>query len=191
MNTHVSNDDSSKARTELQSLDSNLQSRAGFEVLKMEQLERHLSDLKSSYSTWLSRLGLSQHDKALLEAREEKELEFARTFLTHQNQKLTIISHADVSFVAEVVKTLLRTGQAGLKGAAAALYREAMLNFQYRQSEASARFYADIERQYNEAAEMLPPIRHHILSQIDTSLRNWARACEKMQEEFISILEEN
>jgi len=187
----VNADNTGKAGHELHSLDANLQGRASFESLRMSQLEAHMAELRKNYPGWLTRLALSPEDRALLQAYGEKELEAARMLLSHQNQVLTIISQAQVSFVAEVVNTMLKTGRAGLKSAAAAMYTAEMLRLQKKLSDSSTAFYNMIEEKYLEAEKRLPPIRQQILEKLETDLKYWAKALRLIQEEFISILEPN
>jgi len=190
-NASFDSNDPNKARHELRSMDSNLQSRAAYEAIRIARLEDYMNNLRKDHPGWLSRLGLSKQDKAILQAYGEKELEAATILLSHQNQILTAISRAQLSFVTEVVNTLLKTGRAGLKSAAASIYSEALLNLQGRIKDTSTRLYDMIEEEYFEAEKRLPPIRTVIYERIDTMLRNWAKASLLLQEEFITILEKN
>lgn len=182
--------DVSVAKSELHSLNTGLHGQASQEDERKTNLMRHLEVLSQRNRGFLDRLALNKDEKALLKTYSEKQLEAADVILSGQNKALSAVCDAQVSFVKEVVNTMLKTGRSGLKSAAAGIYRENALSMQTAMDRISSEFYTLIEKKYLDAEKRLPFIQKQILSEIEMMMVKWQQDFELIQNDFSTILQE-
>ena len=87
-------------------------------------IERHVRNLAERNKTWIDQMLLPGADKELLKAYAAKQAEAVNIILDSQNKSLAALCGGQVTFVKEVVNTLLKTGRAGLKAGADLIYVE-------------------------------------------------------------------
>lgn len=179
-----------EAKSELETLGSGLQEQTGIEEHRKSQLMQHMKDLKENNQGWLNRLTLPKEDKAMLKAYGEKQIEAAVIVLGNQNKALAAICEGQVSFIREVVNTLLQTGRSGLKSAAAAIYKENALAMQATLDRISREFYSLVENKYRDAEKRLPFVQKQIIQEIELMMRKWTEDTVSIQNDFSTILQE-
>ncbi len=179
-----------EAKSELQTLGSGFQEQTSIEEHRKEQLVKHIKDLKNNNQGWLDHIMLPREDKALLKAYGEKQLEAALIVLGNQNKALSAICEGQVSFIREVVNTLLQTGRSGMKGAAAAIYKENALAMQATLTRISSEFYTLVENKYRDAEKRLPFVQKQIEIEIELMMRKWSEDTVSIQNDFSTILQE-
>jgi hypothetical protein len=189
-NTFAGTQNVSEAKTELETLGSGLQEQTSIEEHRKGQLMKHMNDLKDNNQGWLNRLMLPREDKALLKAYGEKQLEAAQIVLGNQNKALAAICEGQVSFIREVVNTLLQTGRSGLKGAAATIYKENALAMQATLTRISSEFYTLVENKYRDAEKRLPFVQKQMMYEIEIMMRKWSEDTVSIQNDFSTILQE-
>lgn len=190
INTIVDTQNVSEAKSELEILGSGLQEQTSIEEHRKRQLMQHMKDLKENNQGWLNRLMLPREDKALLKAYGEKQLEAAQIVLGNQNKALAAICEGQVSFIREVVNTLLQTGRSGLKGAAATIYKENALAMQATLTRISSEFYTLVENKYRDAEKRLPFVQKQMMHEIELMMRKWSEDTVSIQNDFSTILQE-
>jgi hypothetical protein len=190
-NTVVDTQNVNEAKSELEILGSGLQGQTSIEEHRKGQLMQHIKDLKNNNQGWLNRLLLPKEDKALLRAFGEKELEAAEIALGSQNKALAAICDGQVSFIKEVVNTMLKTGRSGLKGAAATIYKENALAMQSSITRISGEFYTLVETKYRDAETRLPFVQKQMMAEIELMMRKWSEDTLTIQNDFSTILQEN
>lgn len=189
-NTTIDTQNVNEAKSELETLGSGLQGQTAIEEHRKGQLMQHMKDLKENNQGWLNRLMLPKEDKALLRAYGEKQLEAAQIVLGNQNKALAAICEGQVSFIREVVNTLLQTGRSGLKGAAATIYKENALAMQATLTRISSEFYTLVENKYRDAEKRLPFVQKQMMQEIELMMRKWSEDTVSLQNDFSTILQE-
>lgn len=189
-NIMVDTQNVNEAKSELQTLGSGFQEQTSIEEHRKEQLVKHIKDLKNNNQGWLDHIMLPREDKALLKAYGEKQLEAALIVLGNQNKALSAICEGQVSFIREVVNTLLQTGRSGMKGAAAAIYKENALAMQATLTRISSEFYTLVENKYRDAEKRLPFVQKQIEIEIELMMRKWSEDTVSIQNDFSTILQE-
>ena len=178
------------AKSELESLGSGLQGQTSVEEHRVNHLKDHLNNLKENNQGWLSRLMLPKEDKAMLKLYGEKQLQAAQVVLENQNKALNAICEAQLSFIREVVNTLLQTGRSSLKGAAATIFKENALAMQSSLTRISREFYTVVENHYRDAEKRLPFIQKHMLAEIELMIAKWEEDTKAIQYDYSKILQE-
>lgn len=188
--TTVDQHNVNEAKSELENLGSNLQGQTALEDHRKAVLLQHMKDLKSNNQGWVSRLMLPREDKAMLKVYGEKQIEAAEIVLGNQNASLQAICAGQVAFIKEVVNTLLKTGRSGLKGAAAAIYRENALAMQANLTRISSEFYTLVEGKYKDAQTRLPFVQKQAMAEIDLMMQKWNQDFVEIQNDYSTILQE-
>lgn len=178
------------AKSELQHLNAGMNTETSIQERRKAHLAKHIESLKENNNTFLSRLTLPKEDKALLRMYGEKQLEAAEIVLTGQNKALSVIAEGQLTFIKEVVNTLLSTGRSGMQSAAAVIYKENALEFQSRISDLTERFYHLIESKFVGLESRNPVVQKMILSEIDLMSNKWMSDTETLMNDFSKILSE-
>jgi hypothetical protein len=178
------------AKSELESLGTGLQGQTSIEEHRLTQLRQHMKDLKNNNQGWLNRLMLPKEDKEMLRLYGEKQLEAAQIVLDTQNKALNAICEGQLSFVREVVNTLLQTGRSGLKGAAATIFSENTLAMQATLTRISREFYTVMENHYRDAERRMPFIQKQMMAEIDLMMAKWNEDTVSIQNDYSKILQE-
>jgi len=179
-----------EAKDELKTLGSDLNDQTSLEGHRKTMLINHVKEVKANNQDWVSRLFLPKGEKEKLKILDEKELEGIRIVLDNQNEALRAICAAQVSFIKEVVNTMLKTGRSGMQSAASAIYKENALAMQNSLTQITNRFYDLLEAKYRDAEGRLPFIQKHITEDIETMMSNWQRDTMTLQNDFSNILNE-
>ncbi len=178
------------AKDELKILGSDLTGQTTIEGHRKTMLTRHVKDLRTSHQTWVSRLLLPKGEKEMLKIFDEKELEGIRIVLDGQNDALRVICASHVSFIKEVVNTMLKTGRSGLQSAASVIFKENALTMQTNLTRISNQFYNLLEAKYYDAEKRQPFVQKQIMNEIDIMIAKWNQDFMILQDDFSKILNE-
>ena len=180
--------DSSKQ--ELHQMGDQLNGKTEMVAQKEAILERHVRHLAERNKTWLDQLILPVADKEMLKGYAAKQTEAVNIILDSQNKSLAALCGGQVTFVKEVVNTLLKTGRAGLKAGADLIYVEYRNDRANKMELLSNEFYNLIERKLADA-DKRPGMLHAMkLREIDNDLQKWEQDYQLLQDEFSNILKE-
>ena len=180
--------DSSKQ--ELHQMGDQLNGKTEMVAQKEAILERHIRHLAERNKTWLDQLILPVADKEMLKGYAAKQTEAVNIILDSQNKSLAALCGGQVTFVKEVVNTLLKTGRAGLKAGADLIYVEYRNDRANKMELLTNEFYNLIERKLADA-DKRPGMLHAMkLREIDNDLQKWEQDYQLLQDEFSNILKE-
>ena len=180
--------DSSKQ--ELHQMGDQLNGKTEMVAQKEAILERHVRHLAERNKTWLDQLILPVADKEMLKGYAAKQTEAVNIILDSQNKSLAALCGGQVTFVKEVVNTLLKTGRAGLKAGADLIYVEYRNDRANKMELLTNEFYNLIERKLADA-DKRPGMLHAMkLREIDNDLQKWEQDYQLLQDEFSNILKE-
>lgn len=180
-----------EAKQELQNLNNGLQSQPGFEEKRKEIILRHVTDLNESTKNWFDRWMLKKEDKDLLRLYAQKEQEAAEIIMTNQNRALKAICKSQAEFVEEVCRTLLLTGQSGMKLGANSIFRENELTFYSKMMDLNNKFSDMVEVEFNDAGQRPQITQTMKLDQINGMMGKWKTGFDKLLDDFSSILDKN
>ena len=183
-------DNFSDNKMELQELGSKLNGKTSFIVQKQAILENHISNLASRNRTWIDRMLLPMAERLMLKGYVEKQAEAVNIILEQQNKSLAALCGGHVTFVKEVVNTLLKTGRAGLKAGADLLYIEYRNQRAINMEKLSHEFYDLIERKMADAENRPQRLQDMKMREVEIDLRKWEDDYQLLQDEFSNILKE-
>ena len=175
---------------ELQNLGSDLNGKAGFIQKKEAILTRHIEEMASTNKSWLNRLMLPKEEKMMLKVYGEKQQEAVSIILENQNKSLAAICGGQVSFVKEVVNTLLKTGRAGLKAGSDVIFTEYRNQRAIQMEKLANDFYNLIESKIADAERRIKKLQDMKLREVDIDLQKWEEDYRLLQYEFSNILRE-
>jgi co-chaperonin GroES (HSP10) len=187
---NVNTENIQEATNELQNLGSELNGKAGFIQKKETILSRHIEDLATTNKTWIDRLMLPKEDKMMLKVYAEKQQEAVGIILSNQNKSLAAICGGQVTFVKEVVNTLLKTGRAGLKAGADVIFTEYRNQRAVKMERLANDFYNLIEVKLADAERRTQKLQDMKLREVDIDLQKWEEDYKLLQDEFSNILRE-
>jgi len=187
---NVNTENIQETTNELQNLGSELNGKAGFIQKKETILSRHIEDLATTNKTWLDRLMLPKEDKMMLKVYAEKQQEAVGIILSNQNKSLAAICGGQVTFVKEVVNTLLKTGRAGLKAGADVIFTEYRNQRAVKMEKLANDFYNLIEVKLADAERRTQKLQDMKLREVDIDLQKWEEDYKLLQDEFSNILRE-
>jgi co-chaperonin GroES (HSP10) len=187
---NVNTENIQETTNELQNLGSELNGKAGFIQKKETILARHIEDLATTNKTWLDRLMLPKEDKMMLKVYAEKQQEAVGIILSNQNKSLAAICGGQVTFVKEVVNTLLKTGRAGLKAGADVIFTEYRNQRAVKMEKLANDFYNLIEVKLADAEKRTQKLQDMKLREVDIDLQKWEEDYKLLQDEFSNILRE-
>ncbi|MEO6232102.1 MAG: hypothetical protein ABJB11_12525 [Ferruginibacter sp.] len=187
---NVNTENIQETTNELQNLGSELNGKAGFIQKKETILARHIEDLATTNKTWLDRLMLPKEDKMMLKVYAEKQQEAVGIILSNQNKSLAAICGGQVTFVKEVVNTLLKTGRAGLKAGADVIFTEYRNQRAVKMEKLANDFYNLIEVKLADAERRTQKLQDMKLREVDIDLQKWEEDYKLLQDEFSNILRE-
>ena len=187
---NVNTENIQETTNELQNLGSELNGKAGFIQKKETILARHIEDLATKNKTWLDRLMLPKEDKMMLKVYAEKQQEAVGIILSNQNKSLAAICGGQVTFVKEVVNTLLKTGWAGLKAGADVIFTEYRNQRAVKMEKLANDFYNLIEVKLADAEKRTQKLQDMKLREVDIDLQKWEEDYKLLQDEFSNILRE-
>lgn len=187
---NVNTENIQETTNELQNLGSELNGKAGFIQKKETILARHIEDLATTNKTWLDRLMLPKEDKMMLKVYAEKQQEAVGIILINQNKSLAAICGGQVTFVKEVVNTLLKTGRAGLKAGADVIFTEYRNQRAVKMEKLANDFYNLIEVKLADAEKRTQKLQDMKLREVDIDLQKWEEDYKLLQDEFSNILRE-
>lgn len=179
-----------EAKNELQNLGTELTGKAGFLQRKETMLAMHIENIAKQNRTWLERMRLPKEDKLMLKEYAEKQQEALGVILTNQNKALNTICEGQVTFVKEVVNTLLKTGRAGLKAGADVIFMQLRNQRMAELQNLSREFYNLMEIKMADAEGRPQRLQEMKLREIDIDLQKWEGDYKKLQDEFSDILQE-
>jgi hypothetical protein len=188
--TKVNTGDVATATNELQNLGSELNGKTAFLQRKEMMLAEHIEKIARTNRTWLQRLQLPKEEKMMLQEYAEKQQEAVGVILTNQNKSLHAICEGQVTFVKEVVNTLLKTGRAGLKAGADVLFAQLRNQRTDELQKLSSEFYDLMEIKMADAEKRPSRLQEMKLREIEIDLVKWEADYEQLQNEFSSILQE-
>ncbi len=177
-------------KVELQNLGSQLNGKTSFIVQKQAILERHICSLASRNRTWVDRILLPMEERLMLKGYVEKQAEAVSIILEQQNKSLAALCGGHVTFVKEVVNTLLKTGRAGLKAGADLIFMEYRNQRAINMEKLTNDFYHLIERKIADAESRPERLQAMKLREVDIDLRKWEEDYQLLQDEFSNILKE-
>lgn len=175
---------------QLQQLTSSLNGKPAFIQQKEAMLIRHLESISGSSKTWVDRMLLPKKERLMLKEYAEKQQEAASIILASQNKSLTAICEGQVTFVKEVVNTLLKTGRAGIKAGADVLFTQFRNQRTAELQKLSEEFYNLMEIKMADAERRPQRLQEMKLREIEIDLQKWAEDYHKLQDEFSAILQE-
>lgn len=184
------NDNINDNKLELQQLGSHMNGKTSFVAQKEAILDRHIQHIASRNKTWLDRMMLPAGDKAMLKCHVEKQTEAISIILDHQNKSLAALCGSQVTFVKEVVNTLLKTGRAGLKAGADLIFMEYRNQRAIKMETLTNEFYSLIERKLTDAEKRPGRLQEMKLREVDIDMRKWEEDYQLLQDEFSNILKE-
>lgn len=176
--------------SELQQLGSELTGKAGFIQRKEMLLTQHIEQLAGRNRSWLERLALPKEEKLMLREYAERQVEALGVVLQHQNRSLAAICGGQVTFVKEVVNTLLKTGRAGIKAGADVLFMEYRNQRAARMEKLANEFYNLVELKLADAESRPQRLQELKLREVEADLKQWEEDYLLLQEEFGAILRE-
>ena len=180
--------DSSKH--ELHQMGDQLNGKTEMVAQKEAILEKHVRHLAERNKTWLDQLILPVADKEMLKGYAAKQTEAVNIILDSQNKSLAALCGGQVTFVKEVVNTLLKTGRAGLKAGADLIYVEYRNDRANKMELLTNEFYNLIERKFADAEKRPEKLQAMKLREIDNDLLKWEQDYQLLQDEFSNILKE-
>lgn len=180
--------DSSKH--ELHQMGDQLNGKTEMVAQKEAILEKHVRHLAERNKTWLDQLILPVADKEMLKGYAAKQTEAVNIILDSQNKSLAALCGGQVTFVKEVVNTLLKTGRAGLKAGADLIYVEYRNDRANKMELLTNEFYNLIERKLADAEKRPEKLQAMKLREIDNDLLKWEQDYQLLQDEFSNILKE-
>jgi hypothetical protein len=187
---NMSTENIQETTSELQALGSELTGKAAFLQRKEVVLAQHIEQLAHRNRSWLERLGLPKEEKMMLREYAEKQQEALAVILSHQNKSLAAICSGQVTFVKEVVNTLLKTGRAGLKASADVLFMEYRNQRAAKMEMLSNDFYNLIELKLQDAETRPTRLQEMKLREVEMDLKKWEDDYLLLQDEFSAILKE-
>lgn len=184
------NENLQQTTTELQQLTSSLNGKPAFIQQKEAMLLRHLETVSNSSKSWVDRMLLPKEEKLMLKEYAEKQQDAIGIILANQNKSLAAICEGQVTFVKEVVNTLLKTGRAGMKAGADVLFMQFRNQRLAELQKLSEEFLNLIEIKMADAERRPSRLQEMKLREIDRDLQKWEDDYAKLQDEFSSILQE-
>ena len=190
LNQNQSTEIIQETATELQDLGSEMTQTTSFTQRKQLLLSRHIDGLVNNNRSWISRIMLPTEDKAILKEYAEKQQEAANLIMTSQNKSLAALCGAQVTFVKEVVNTLLKTGRAGLKAGSDVIFTEYRNQRAQRIETLANQFYDLIEMKLRDAEGRPAQLQALKLKEVEIDLKKWEEDYILLQDEFSNILRE-
>ena len=177
-------------KQDLQDLGEQLSGKTNTIARKEAILERHVKSLADRNKTWLDQLMLPAAEKEMLKSYAAKQTEAVNIILDSQNKSLSALCGGQVTFVKEVVNTLLKTGRAGLKAGADLIYVEYRNQRAIKLEILTNEFYNLIEKKIADAEKRPARLQEMKFREIEIDLKKWEEDYQLLQDEFSNILKE-
>ena len=188
--TQMADNNLDSNKSELRQMGDQLNGKTDMVAKKEAILEGHVRRLAERNKTWVDQLMLTSTDKEMLKGYAAKQTEAVNIILDSQNKSLAALCGGQVTFVKEVVNTLLKTGRAGLKAGADLIYVEYRNDRANKMETLTNEFYNLIERKMADAEKRPGKLQAMKLKEIDLDLQKWEEDYQLLQEEFSDILKE-